>query len=129
LPWFDYYSDNSTALKGSEKLSGLKSVVEMGKEKKILRCRRMKALILTTLLNFAKDLRRAKFERERFDQYQEIRFSLQNQKFGTIRSAGLNYKSGSGNGPDSELQLPPIRYVYLPPRASLNPVVLKRCVG
>jgi hypothetical protein len=34
LPWFDYYSDNSTALKGSEKLKGLKSVVEMGKEKK-----------------------------------------------------------------------------------------------
>jgi hypothetical protein len=33
LPWFDYYSDNSTALKGSEKLKGLKSVVEMGKEK------------------------------------------------------------------------------------------------
>jgi hypothetical protein len=33
LPWFDYYSDNSTALKGSEKLNGLKSVVEMGKEK------------------------------------------------------------------------------------------------
>ena len=33
LPWFDYYSDNSAALKGSEKLNGLKSVVEMGKEK------------------------------------------------------------------------------------------------
>ena len=33
LPWFDYYSDNSTALKGSEKLNDLKSVVEMGKEK------------------------------------------------------------------------------------------------
>ena len=33
LPWFDYYSDNSTALKGSGKLKGLKSVVEMGKEK------------------------------------------------------------------------------------------------
>ena len=33
FPWFDYYSDNSTALKGSEKLKGMKSVVEMGKEK------------------------------------------------------------------------------------------------
>jgi hypothetical protein len=33
LPWFDYYSDNSTALKGSEKLKSLKSVVEMGKDK------------------------------------------------------------------------------------------------
>jgi hypothetical protein len=33
LPWFDYYSDNSTALKGSEKLTSLKSVVEMGKKK------------------------------------------------------------------------------------------------
>jgi hypothetical protein len=33
LPWFDYYSDNSTALKGSGKLKRLKSVVEMGKEK------------------------------------------------------------------------------------------------
>jgi hypothetical protein len=33
LPWFDYYSDNSTALKGSGKLKGLKSLAEMGKEK------------------------------------------------------------------------------------------------
>ena len=33
LPWFEYYSDNSTAVEGSEKLDGLKSVVEMGKEK------------------------------------------------------------------------------------------------
>ena len=33
LPWFDYYSDNSTALKGSEKLKGLKSVLQMGKKK------------------------------------------------------------------------------------------------
>jgi len=33
LPWFDYYSDNSTALKGSDKLRDLKSVVQMGKEK------------------------------------------------------------------------------------------------
>ena len=33
LPWFDYYSDNSTALKGSEKLKGLKSVVEMGNDR------------------------------------------------------------------------------------------------
>jgi hypothetical protein len=33
LLWFDYYSDNSTALKGSEKLKGQKSVVETGKEK------------------------------------------------------------------------------------------------
>jgi hypothetical protein len=34
LPWFEYYSDNSVAVDGSEKLDGLKSVVEMGKEKK-----------------------------------------------------------------------------------------------
>ena len=33
LPWFDYYSDNSTAVKGSEKLNGLKSVAQMGKKK------------------------------------------------------------------------------------------------
>jgi len=33
LPWFDYYSDNSKAVKGSEKLNGLKSVVQMGKKK------------------------------------------------------------------------------------------------
>jgi hypothetical protein len=33
LPWFDYYSDNSTPLKGSGVLNGLKSVVQMGKEK------------------------------------------------------------------------------------------------
>jgi hypothetical protein len=33
LPWFEYYSDNSTAVEGSEKLDGIKSVVEMGKEK------------------------------------------------------------------------------------------------
>ena len=34
LPWFEYYSDNSTAVEGSEKLDSLKSVVELGKEKK-----------------------------------------------------------------------------------------------
>jgi len=33
LPWFDYYSDNSNALKGSKKLKGLKSIVEMGHDK------------------------------------------------------------------------------------------------
>jgi hypothetical protein len=33
LPWFDYYTDNATALKADEKLKGLKSVVEIGKEK------------------------------------------------------------------------------------------------
>ncbi|MBT8357873.1 MAG: hypothetical protein KJO61_08915 [Deltaproteobacteria bacterium] len=33
LPWFDYYSDQSTAVKGSEKLNGLKSVIQMGKKK------------------------------------------------------------------------------------------------
>ena len=33
LPWFDYYSDNSKPLEGSDKLAGLKSVVQMGKEK------------------------------------------------------------------------------------------------
>jgi hypothetical protein len=33
LPWFEYYSDNSTAVEGSEKLDGLKSIVEMGEEK------------------------------------------------------------------------------------------------
>ena len=33
LPWFDYYDDSAKALKGSEKLGGLKSVKEMGKEK------------------------------------------------------------------------------------------------
>ena len=33
LPWFEYYSDNSTAVEGAKKVKGLKSVVEMGKEK------------------------------------------------------------------------------------------------
>jgi len=33
FPWFEYYSDNSVAADGSEKLDGLKSVVELGKEK------------------------------------------------------------------------------------------------
>jgi hypothetical protein len=33
LPWFDYYSDNSAPLKGSEILKGLKSVVQLGKDK------------------------------------------------------------------------------------------------
>lgn len=33
LPWFEYYSDNSTALNGSEELEKLKSVAEMAKEK------------------------------------------------------------------------------------------------
>jgi hypothetical protein len=34
LPWFEYYSDNSTSLNGSGILKGLKSVVQMGKNKK-----------------------------------------------------------------------------------------------
>jgi hypothetical protein len=33
LPWFDYYGDKSKAIKGSGILKGLKSVVEVGKEK------------------------------------------------------------------------------------------------
>jgi hypothetical protein len=33
LPWFDYYSDNSTPLAGSDKLKDLKSIVEIGKQK------------------------------------------------------------------------------------------------
>lgn len=33
LPWFEYYSDNSTALKGSKILNSLKSIVQMGKQK------------------------------------------------------------------------------------------------
>ena len=34
LPWFEYYSDNSASLNGSGILKGLKSVVQMGKNKK-----------------------------------------------------------------------------------------------
>ncbi|NTW88050.1 MAG: hypothetical protein HGB26_02765 [Desulfobulbaceae bacterium] len=33
LPWFDYYDDEAMPLGGSEKLSGLRSVAEMGKAK------------------------------------------------------------------------------------------------
>ncbi len=33
LPWFEYYSDNTAALNGSEELGKLKSVAEMAKEK------------------------------------------------------------------------------------------------
>ena len=33
LPWFDYYSDSSIALDGSEKLMSLSSVVETGMKK------------------------------------------------------------------------------------------------
>jgi hypothetical protein len=33
LPWFDYYADDATALPGAEKLAGLKSVKDLGKEK------------------------------------------------------------------------------------------------
>lgn len=33
LPWFDFYDEKATALPGSEKLEGLKSVREMGEEK------------------------------------------------------------------------------------------------
>jgi hypothetical protein len=34
LPWFDYYSERNGAVEGSETLAGLKSVVQMGKEKR-----------------------------------------------------------------------------------------------
>ncbi len=33
FPWFDYYNDDSSAVKGSKILKGLKSIVQMGKEK------------------------------------------------------------------------------------------------
>jgi hypothetical protein len=33
IPWFDYYSEGSTALEGSKILAGLKSVLQRGKEK------------------------------------------------------------------------------------------------
>lgn len=33
LPWFEYYDDGATALEGSEALAGLKSVLQMGKQK------------------------------------------------------------------------------------------------
>lgn len=33
LPWFDYYDDNLTAIKGSKELAGMKSVAAMGKKK------------------------------------------------------------------------------------------------
>ncbi len=33
LPWFDYYSDNGIAVDGSDKLNGLKTIAELGKEK------------------------------------------------------------------------------------------------
>lgn len=33
LPWFDYYDDSVTAIRGSDKLNGLKSMVEMAKDK------------------------------------------------------------------------------------------------
>jgi hypothetical protein len=34
LPWFEYYSDDSTALEGSGKLKKVKTVAEVGKQKK-----------------------------------------------------------------------------------------------
>ena len=33
LPWFDYYGGDAVAVEGAQKLKGLTSVVEMGKEK------------------------------------------------------------------------------------------------
>ena len=33
LPWFDYYDDKATALRGTGKLADLKSVAQLGKEK------------------------------------------------------------------------------------------------
>lgn len=33
LPWFDFYNDNATAIDGSDKLNGLKTVTEMATEK------------------------------------------------------------------------------------------------
>ncbi len=33
LPWFDYYGGDAEAVEGAEKLKGLTSVVEMGKQK------------------------------------------------------------------------------------------------
>ena len=33
IPWFDYYRDDQTPLKGSERLAGVKGVAQLGKEK------------------------------------------------------------------------------------------------
>jgi hypothetical protein len=33
IPWFDYYAEGQTAVPGSGALSGLKSVLQLGKEK------------------------------------------------------------------------------------------------
>ncbi len=33
LPWFDYYGGDAEAVAGAEKLNGLTSVAEMGKQK------------------------------------------------------------------------------------------------
>ena len=33
IPWFDYYRDDLTPLKGSEHLAGVKSVAQLGEEK------------------------------------------------------------------------------------------------
>ena len=35
LPWFDYYNDTSVTLQGSEKLNGMKSVAQKGKEEDV----------------------------------------------------------------------------------------------
>jgi hypothetical protein len=34
IPWFDYYRDDLKPLKGSERLAGVKSVAQLGEEKK-----------------------------------------------------------------------------------------------
>ena len=34
IPWFDYYRDDQKPLKGSKRLAGVKSVAQLGKEKK-----------------------------------------------------------------------------------------------
>jgi hypothetical protein len=58
LPWFEYYSDNSTALKGAEELKKLKSVVKKGKEKEDVPLPENESVIPNNIKKLRKNLKK-----------------------------------------------------------------------
>lgn len=66
LPWFDYYSDDSKPLKGSDKLAALKSISELGKEKGDAPLPENESVSPENIVNLRRDLKKNQVREGRF---------------------------------------------------------------
>jgi hypothetical protein len=66
LPWFDYYSENSQPLEGSNKLSSLKSVTQKGKEKGDKPLPENESVVVDKVIGLRKDLKPGQVREGRF---------------------------------------------------------------